>query len=82
VGVLYPNVSLLLLEGVTVSLAKLSFNEGSALLLGAGYLSAYDGALYLTAGWKFKSPWYINAGVNLGETTGFSIGVGYSLFGK
>ena len=63
-------------------LAKLSFNEGSALLLGGGYLSAYDGALYLTAGWKFKSPWYINAGVNLGETTGFSIGVGYSLFGK
>ena len=63
-------------------LAKFSFNEGTALLLGLGYLSSKNGAFYVNAGWKFKSPWYINAGLNLGDGTGFSIGVGYTILGK
>ena len=63
-------------------LAKFSLNEGSSLLLGLGYLVSDNGAFYMNAGWKFKSPWYINAGLNFGDGTGFSIGVGYTILGK
>lgn len=63
-------------------IAKISFENRSALLLGLGLLGTMEsGALYLNAGWKFKSPWYINAGFNVGDGVGFSIGVGYSICG-
>lgn len=62
-------------------LAKFNFSNGSALLLGAGFQTwdIEDLPLYVTLGWKFKSPWYINASSN--GLSGFSFGVGYSIFG-
>lgn len=63
-------------------LGKFNLTNGSAPLVGFGLQnwSTNKYPVYLTLGWKFKSPWYINATVNsLGES--FCIGVGYSILG-
>lgn len=63
-------------------LAKFSFPNGSALLVGMGVQNwdSYEFApVYFTLGWKFKSPWYINACMN--GTESFCFGVGYSIIG-
>ena len=64
-------------------LAKFTFPNGSALLAGVGLHNwDYDGGDplgYISLGWKFKSPWYVNVSYNIYES--FSIGVGYSIFG-
>lgn len=64
-------------------LAKFNFKNGSALLLGAGVRNAAgvnteDIYPYINVGWKFKSPWYINAFLGLWD---IGVGVGYSIFG-
>ena len=63
-------------------LTKFTFSNNSAFLFGLGLQNWPHGEspVYVTFGWKLKSPWYINATINgLGES--FCIGVGYSLFG-
>lgn len=65
-------------------LAKISFANNSALLVGGGlklseWSSLYISNLYLNVGYKFKSPWYIDASLYL--FGGFGIGVGYSILG-
>lgn len=69
-------------------LAKFDFKKGSALLLGGGialdlYAESYG---YLNLGYKFKSPWYVDATLylkNSGYDGGyaFGLGIGYSIFG-
>ncbi len=63
-------------------LTKFTFSNGSAFLFGIGYQSwsTDESPVYITMGWKFKSPWYINATIN-GPGVSLCIGVGYSLFG-
>ena len=61
-------------------LAKFNSSNGSAFLVGLGFQnwgSSDDAPVYLTLGWKFKSPWYINASINGMES--FTFGVGYSI---
>lgn len=68
-------------------LAKFNFNNGTALLLGAGVRNAAgvnteDIYPYINVGWKFKSPWYINAFATYNlELWDIGVGVGYSIFG-
>lgn len=63
------------------ALTKFTFSRGSALILGAGMGTYCDGYFmpYVTLGWKFRSPWYINVSANEGAS--FSFGVGYSIIG-
>lgn len=64
-------------------LIKYTFNNNSALLVGAGmkmwfgdfYLNDID--LYLSLGWKFKSRWYVTANAGLYS---YGLSVGYSIF--
>lgn len=60
-------------------LAKFTFNNNSALLVGAGGVISENPSPYVNIGYKFKSPWYINA--ILYTSGGLGIGVGYSLIG-
>ena len=68
-------------------LVKYTFSNNSSILFGAGLkvLANYgDDVLrsYMSLGWKFKSPWYINAFVTTGgESIDWGIGIGYSLRG-
>lgn len=68
-------------------LVKYTFSNNSSILFGAGLkvLTDYgDNSLrpYMSLGWKFKSPWYINAFVTTGgESIDWGIGIGYSLWG-
>lgn len=63
-------------------LTKFTFSNGSAFLFGLGLQNwaEEESPVYITLGWKFKSPWYINATIN-GPGESLCIGVGYSLFG-
>ncbi len=64
-------------------LAKFSLENGSALLTGIGISAGVNATgLYLTVGYKFKSPWYISLSPIIGDGFGASVGVGYSIFGK
>ena len=59
---------------------KFTFSKGSALLFGVGIQNWCDETYpYFGLGWKFRSPWYINANVNMYGSVSF--GVGYSIFG-
>lgn len=63
-------------------LAKFTFSNGSAIITGLGvqnWGSSDDAPVYFTFGYKFKSPWYINASINGFES--FSLGVGFSIVG-
>jgi uncharacterized protein YegL len=62
-------------------LAKFNFSNGSAFLVGVGFQNwdVEDLPLYVTLGWKFNSPWYINASMN--GLSGFCVGIGYSICG-
>lgn len=69
-------------------LMKFSFTNGAAIIAGAGFTSFGDGNVtaYMSLGWKFKSPWYINFSANalggeVGGDFGYSFGIGYSIFG-
>ena len=69
-------------------LLKFTFTNGAALIAGAGFTSFGDGNVtpYMSLGWKFKSPWYINASLNAltgesGGGFGYSFGIGYSILG-
>lgn len=70
-------------------LAKFTFSNGSALFAGLGlhnwsHVYGEDIGPYITLGWKFSSPWYINTYLISGlpnAEPGFGIGVGYSICG-
>lgn len=64
-------------------LGKLTFNNNSALLFGAGYyFTIGESMMYFNVGYKFKSPWYINTNFTFYEGSPiFGLGVGYSIFG-
>ncbi len=64
------------------ALTKFTFSKGSALLVGAGIQNwaGWDwGYPYISLGWKFRSPWYIHANVNMFGSA--SVGIGYSICG-
>lgn len=63
-------------------LTKFTLSNGSAFLFGFGFQTwvTDESSAYFTLGWKFKSPWYINATIN-GPAEAISIGVGYSILG-
>lgn len=60
-------------------LAKINFSNGSALLAGIGIQNWCGNTFYISLGWKFNSPWYVN--VSLQTVNSFSVGIGYSIFG-
>lgn len=63
-------------------LSKISFENRTALLIGAGAITQQSYLdYYVKIGWKFKSPWYVSAYGFAGEGSGFILGVGYSIFG-
>ena len=64
-------------------LAKITFNNSSALLVGGGIRNLVGNTFpYVTLGWKFKSPWYVNAFTTFNEGLwDIGIGVGYSILG-
>lgn len=63
-------------------LSKISFENRTALLIGAGAITQQSYLdYYIKFGWKFKSPWYISVYGFAGEGSGFILGVGYSIFG-
>ena len=65
-------------------LAKFTFSNGAAFLAGFGFQNwaIKDTPVYVTLGWKFKSPWYINATINgFEDPFSFCIGAGYSVLG-
>lgn len=63
-------------------LSKITFENRSALLIGAGAISQQSYLdYYVKIGWKFKSPWYVSAYGFAGEGSGIILGVGYSIFG-
>lgn len=63
-------------------LSKITFENRSALLIGAGAITQQSYLdYYIKFGWKFKSPWYISVYGFAGEGSGFILGVGYSIFG-
>lgn len=63
-------------------LAKFTFSNESALLIGFGVQNwaIEESYAYLTLGWKFSSPWYINATIN-GPAEMVCFGIGYSVCG-
>ena len=62
-------------------LGKLTFDNNSALLFGAGIHMSELPYFYANVGYKFKSPWYINVFSYSGAGNGFGLGVGYSIIG-
>jgi len=70
-------------------LTKFTFTNNSALLLGFGISNCLDdhlgAASYFSLGWKFKSPWYIDAKYYYNRYAERSrvigIGIGYSICG-
>ena len=63
-------------------LAKITFDDNSALLLGLGIKSVIDLGPYFSFGWKFRSPWYLKASLIADADLGYSFGIGYSILGK
>ena len=63
-------------------LGKLAFDNNSALLFGAGATLSEWPCSYINVGYKFKSPWYVNALVYYNsDGFAFGLGVGYSILG-
>ncbi|MBO4741382.1 MAG: VWA domain-containing protein, partial [Bacteroidales bacterium] len=65
-------------------LMKFTFNNASALLMGAGIKKVVSGTNpYVMLGWKFRSPWYVKGFVTIndGSIWDAGLGVGISLFG-
>lgn len=63
-------------------LSKFTFENKSALLIGAGAITQQSNLdHYIKVGWKFKSPWYVSVYGFAGEGSGFILGVGYYIFG-
>lgn len=63
-------------------LGKLAFDNNSALLFGAGATLSEWPCFYTNVGYKFKSPWYVNALVYYNvDGFAFGLGVGYSILG-
>ena len=64
-------------------LCRLSFDNNTALLFSAGTNLSEWVSSYINVGYKFKSPWYVNALLYYSGDGGyaFGLGVGYSIFG-
>ena len=64
-------------------LCRLSFDNKTALMFSAGTNLSGWFSSYINVGYKFKSPWYVNALIYYSGDGGyaFGLGVGYSIFG-
>ena len=64
---------------------KITFNNNSALLIGLGGGVLFDDFLYLSFGYKLKSPWFFTVEALMDYDAadfGIGVGVGYSFGGK